>query len=58
MSTLAHRDALERRHREIDQQIQSELLHASQDPLLLKSLKVKKLEIKDQMSRFDKDVRH
>lgn len=58
MSTNTHLDALERRHREIEQQIQSELLHASQDPLLLKSLKVRKLELKDEMSRLEKEVRH
>lgn len=58
MSTNTHLDALERRHQELDQQIQSELLHASQDPLLLKTLKIRKLEIKDEMSRFEKDVHH
>lgn len=58
MSSNTHLDALERRHRELEQQIQSELMHASQDPLLLKSLKVRKLELKDQMSRVEKEVRH
>jgi hypothetical protein len=51
MTTEGHIAALERRHRELDRQIQEELSHASRDDLVIAALKRKKLELKDELSR-------
>lgn len=52
MTTESHIAALERRHRELDQQIEDELTHISYDDLMIASLKRKKLEIKDELARL------
>jgi len=52
MTTEGHIESLERRHREIDRKLDDELSHASRDDLLVAALKRKKLEIKDQLARF------
>jgi hypothetical protein len=52
MTTESHAAALERRHREIDRQIDDEMTHASHDDLLVHALKRKKLEIKDELTRL------
>lgn len=52
MTTESHIAALQRRHREIDQQIDEEMTHPSHDDLLVAALKRKKLEIKDQLARL------
>ncbi len=52
MTTEGHIAALERRHRELDRQIEGEMGHLTQDDLLIAALKRKKLEIKDELARF------
>jgi hypothetical protein len=52
MTTESHIAALERRHRDLDRQIEEEMAHVSRDDLLVASLKRKKLEIKDELARL------
>jgi len=52
MTTEGHIAALERRHRELDRQIEEELAHASYDDLEIAALKRKKLEVKDHLMRL------
>lgn len=52
MTTESHIAALERRHRELDDQIEEEMSHASHDDLTVASLKRRKLEIKDELARI------
>ncbi|HQZ13969.1 MAG TPA: DUF465 domain-containing protein [Devosia sp.] len=52
MTTESHISALERRHRDLDHQLEEELGHASHDDLIVQELKRKKLEIKDQLARL------
>jgi hypothetical protein len=52
MTTEGHIAALERRHRELDRQIEEELGHASYDDLEIAALKRKKLEVKDELARL------
>ena len=47
MTTEGHIAALERRHQELDRQIQSELQSTRYDDLTVAALKRKKLEVKD-----------
>ena len=52
MTTEGHIAALERRHREIDRQIEAEMAHLSTDDLEIAALKRKKLEIKDELQKL------
>jgi hypothetical protein len=52
MTTESHIAALERRHRELDRQIEDEMAHVSHDDMMIAALKRKKLEIKDEMARL------
>lgn len=52
MTTESHIAALERRHRELDRQIEDEMAHISHNGLLVAALKRKKLEIKDELARL------
>jgi hypothetical protein len=52
MTTEGHMEALVRRHRELDRKIEDELTHPSHDDLYIAALKRKKLEIKDEMAKF------
>jgi hypothetical protein len=52
MTTESHIAALEKRHRELDREIQDELTHVSYDEQMVASLKRKKLEIKDELVRL------
>ncbi len=54
MTTEGHIAALERRHQELERQIQAELQHLTRDDLLVAALKRKKLEVKDELARFDR----
>ncbi|HHY51237.1 MAG TPA: YdcH family protein [Alphaproteobacteria bacterium] len=54
MTTESHIAALERRHRELDQQIEEEMAHISHDDLYVAALKRKKLEIKDELARLSR----
>jgi hypothetical protein len=52
MTTEGHIAALERRHRELDRQIEDEMSHLSHDDLVIAALKRKKLEVKDELKRM------
>ncbi|MBD8067292.1 DUF465 domain-containing protein [Devosia sp. PTR5] len=52
MTTEGHIAALERRHQELDRQIQSELQSRQVDDLMVSALKRKKLEVKDELSKL------
>ena len=52
MTTEGHIAALERRHRELDRQIEDEMAHLSHDDLSVAALKRKKLEIKDELRKL------
>ncbi|MFD1254407.1 MULTISPECIES: DUF465 domain-containing protein [Devosia] len=52
MTTEGHIAALERRHHELDQRIQSEMQHLPVDDLMVSALKRKKLEVKDELSKL------
>ncbi|GHA38125.1 hypothetical protein GCM10007989_37570 [Devosia pacifica] len=51
MTTEGHISALERRHRELDEKIQAESGRRMQDPMLISTLKRKKLVVKDELTR-------
>ena len=53
MTTEGHVAALERRHQELDPQIQAELQNTRYDDLVVSALKRKKLEVKDELYRFN-----
>ena len=52
MTTEGHIAALERRHRELERQIEDELTHLSHDDMMIAALKRKKLEIKDELTKL------
>lgn len=52
MTTEGHIAALERRHRELERQIEDEMTHASHDDMIVAALKRKKLEIKDELRKL------
>ncbi len=52
MTTQGHIAALERRHQELDRQIQSEMQNRQFDDLMVSALKRKKLEVKDELSKL------
>ena len=52
MTTEGHIAALERRHQELERRIDTEMHHLSKDDMLIGALKRKKLEVKDELSRF------
>lgn len=57
MTTEGHLEALNRRHRELDRQIEMERNRPSRDDLFVAALKRKKLEIKDELTRL-KELTH
>ncbi|WP_083982886.1 YdcH family protein [Devosia soli] len=58
MTTEGHIAALERRHQELDRQIQAEMQNRQYDDLMVSALKRKKLEVKDELARFNIADRH
>jgi hypothetical protein len=56
MTTEGHIAALERRHRELDRQIEDEMGHLSHDDLAVAVLKRKKLEIKDELKKLQEQA--
>jgi len=52
MTTESHIAALERRHRELEEQIEAEMQNKYYDSLVVSSLKRKKLEVKDELSKL------
>lgn len=53
MTTEGHIAALERRHQELDRQIEAQRQSTRQDDLAIAALKRKKLEVKDEIYRFN-----
>ncbi|HVW93991.1 MAG TPA: DUF465 domain-containing protein [Devosia sp.] len=51
MTTEGHIAALERRHQELERQIEAEMAHLSHDDMLIAALKRRKLEVKDELMR-------
>lgn len=58
MTTEGHIAALERRHQELERQIETEMSHLTRDDLLIAALKRKKLEVKDELARQSKVLTH
>lgn len=58
MTTEGHIAALERRHQELDRQIQAEMQNRQIDDLMVSALKRKKLEVKDEIARYNVMERH
>ena len=58
MTSQTYITSLERRHQDLDRKITEEMRHPSRDALLIAALKRKKLEVKDQMSRVQRDGTH
>jgi len=58
MTTSTHLEALQRRHRSLEREIDEEMQHPARDALLLTALKRKKLEIKDEIARLERERRH
>ena len=52
MTTEGHIAALERRHRELEHQLEEELRHKSHNDLLIADIKRRKLEVKDELTRL------
>ena len=52
MTTEGHIAALERRHKELDRQIEDEMTHLVHDDMMVAALKRKKLEIKDELQKL------
>jgi hypothetical protein len=52
MTTEGHIAALERRHKELERQIDDESSHLSHDDMIIAALKRKKLEIKDELTKL------
>ena len=55
MTTTGHISALERRHQELDRQIQAALQDTQSDHLEVSALKRKKLEVKDELYRYNRN---
>lgn len=56
MTTESRIAALERRHRELDREIEAEMAHLSRDELLVADLKRRKLEVKDALTKQQRRV--
>lgn len=52
MTTEGHIAALERRHQQLDRQIQAEAQNRLADDLMVAALKRKKLEVKDELYKL------
>ena len=56
MTTEGHVAALERRHQELDRQIQTEMQNTRKDDLAIAALKRKKLEVKDELYKYSSNT--
>ena len=52
MTTVGHIAALERRHQELDRQIEAEMQNRQSDHLAVSALKRRKLEVKDELYKI------
>jgi len=58
MTSQTYITSLERRHQDLERKIIEEMRHPSRDALLIAALKRKKLEVKDQMTRAQREITH
>ena len=58
MTSQTYITSLERRHQDLERKIEQEMRHPSRDALLIAALKRKKLELKDQMARVNRETQH
>lgn len=58
MALTAHLAELERRHRALEDEIESALTHPSMDALEVAELKRKKLKLKDEIERLRSETIH
>ncbi|WP_116654727.1 YdcH family protein [Pelagibacterium sediminicola] len=58
MTSQTYITSLERRHQDLERKIEQEMRHPSRDALLIAALKRKKLELKDQMARANRETQH
>lgn len=56
MTTHGYIAALERRHSELELQLDEELQHTAHDDLLIAELKRRKLEVKDELVKAQKEA--
>ena len=54
MTTEGHIAALQRRHTELETQLEEELQHKSQNDLLIAAIKRRKLEVKDELAKLQR----
>ncbi len=52
MTTEGHIAALERRHKDLERQIEDEMTHLAHDDMMIAALKRKKLEVKDELTKL------
>ena len=57
MTTVGHIAALERRHQELDRQIEAEMQNRQSDHLAVSALKRRKLEVKDELYKLQSATR-
>lgn len=58
MTSVSYINVLAQRHQTLDQQLNEEMRRPSLDDLRIRELKRKKLELKDEIARLEKEVRH
>ncbi len=58
MSLATHIAELEKKHGDIERQIDEVMMHPSADPLEIATLKRRKLAIKDEIVKLAEPVRH
>jgi len=56
MTTEGHIAALERRHSELERQLEKELRHRSLDDLRVADIKRRKLEVKDELVKLQRNA--
>jgi hypothetical protein len=57
MTTVGHIAALERRHQDLDRQIDAEMQNRQSDHLVVSALKRRKLEVKDELYKLQGETR-
>jgi len=58
MTTEGHIAALERRHQELDREIQTEMQRSTYDDMRITALKRKKLVVKDELTKAKSSAAH
>jgi Uncharacterized small protein len=58
MTTEGHIAALERRHQELDREIQAEMQRRIQDDMRISALKRRKLVVKDELTKAKNSAAH